>query len=205
VRADLFEGLGAGAGERAGLMRQQGRLWLLWPKGRALPPPGPGVAPAAAPAAASTAVLLQGLLQAQQAGGRRIVVDARVPAQLRVAQGADTSSWPGLLAVLRANGMAVYSSGGSSHVVPEDDIRSQPLPVVTADDAGVADDEWVTHTMALQYLDAAQLVPVLRPLLAQHGYLAAVPGANALLVVDRQANTRRLAATLREMDKPPTR
>lgn len=205
VRADLFEGLGPGAGERAGLMRQQGRLWLLWPKGRALPPPGPGVAPAAAPAAASSTLPLQALLQPQQAGGRRIVVDARVPAQLRVVQGADTASWPGLLAVLRANGLAVYSGGGTSHVVPETDIRSQPLPVVTADEAGVADDEWVTRTLALRYLDATQLVPVLQPLLAQQGHLAAVPGANALLVVDRQGNTRRLAATLREMDKPPTR
>ncbi len=39
VRADLFWGLGPAAGERAGRMRQQGSLWLLWPRG--LPPPAP--------------------------------------------------------------------------------------------------------------------------------------------------------------------
>lgn len=37
VRADLFWGFGAGAGEAAGLMKQQGQLWLLWPKDAALP------------------------------------------------------------------------------------------------------------------------------------------------------------------------
>lgn len=37
IRADLFWGFGAAAGESAGLMKQQGRLWLLWPKGEKLP------------------------------------------------------------------------------------------------------------------------------------------------------------------------
>ncbi|WP_342623501.1 murein transglycosylase A [Pseudomonas alkylphenolica] len=37
VRADLFWGTGAEAGELAGNMKQQGQIWLLWPKGAALP------------------------------------------------------------------------------------------------------------------------------------------------------------------------
>jgi len=37
VRADLFWGTGDAAGELAGSMKQQGRLWLLWPKGTPLP------------------------------------------------------------------------------------------------------------------------------------------------------------------------
>jgi membrane-bound lytic murein transglycosylase A len=39
IRADLFWGFGAAAGESAGRMRQQGRMWLLWPKGAAPPMP----------------------------------------------------------------------------------------------------------------------------------------------------------------------
>jgi membrane-bound lytic murein transglycosylase A len=38
LRADLFFGMGPGAGEAAGRMRQQGALWLLWPVTEA--PPG---------------------------------------------------------------------------------------------------------------------------------------------------------------------
>ncbi|MBO3278042.1 murein transglycosylase A [Pseudomonas schmalbachii] len=37
VRADLFCGTGAEAGELAGNMKQEGQIWLLWPKGAALP------------------------------------------------------------------------------------------------------------------------------------------------------------------------
>ncbi|MCL2876222.1 MAG: MltA domain-containing protein [Betaproteobacteria bacterium] len=32
VRADFFWGFGDGAGEQAGKMRQQGQMWVLWPK-----------------------------------------------------------------------------------------------------------------------------------------------------------------------------
>lgn len=42
VRADLFWGTGEAAGTLAGHMKQSGRLWLLWPKGVALPAPGGG-------------------------------------------------------------------------------------------------------------------------------------------------------------------
>lgn len=41
VRADFFWGFGDEAGREAGRMRQQGRLWLLWPRGVPLPTPSP--------------------------------------------------------------------------------------------------------------------------------------------------------------------
>ena len=37
VRADFFWGTGPDAGAQAGRMRQQGRMWLLWPTGEPLP------------------------------------------------------------------------------------------------------------------------------------------------------------------------
>ena len=39
VRADFDWGTGAEAGAQAGRMRQQGRMWLLWPRGAELPRP----------------------------------------------------------------------------------------------------------------------------------------------------------------------
>ena len=39
VRADLFCGSGTEAGSLAGGMRQQGRMWVLWPRGETLPRP----------------------------------------------------------------------------------------------------------------------------------------------------------------------
>ncbi|MCL2873004.1 MAG: murein transglycosylase A [Betaproteobacteria bacterium] len=40
IRADFFCGTGKQAGARAGEMRETGQLWLLWPKGVALPDAG---------------------------------------------------------------------------------------------------------------------------------------------------------------------
>jgi membrane-bound lytic murein transglycosylase A len=37
VRADLYWGSGGEAGALAGRMRQQGRLWILWPRGEGPP------------------------------------------------------------------------------------------------------------------------------------------------------------------------
>jgi membrane-bound lytic murein transglycosylase A len=37
VRADLFFGFGAEAGAQAGMMKQEGEMWILWPKGVPLP------------------------------------------------------------------------------------------------------------------------------------------------------------------------
>jgi membrane-bound lytic murein transglycosylase A len=37
IRADFFWGSGPEAGSLAGRMRQQGSMWLLWPRGEPLP------------------------------------------------------------------------------------------------------------------------------------------------------------------------
>ena len=39
VRADYFWGFGDEAGREAGRMRQQGRMWILWPKDAGPPAP----------------------------------------------------------------------------------------------------------------------------------------------------------------------
>ena len=39
IRADFFWGTGNAAGTLAGRMRQQGRMWILWPRGEPLPRP----------------------------------------------------------------------------------------------------------------------------------------------------------------------
>ena len=40
VRADFFWGFGDDAGRQAGRMKQDGRMWILWPKGAGPPSPG---------------------------------------------------------------------------------------------------------------------------------------------------------------------
>jgi len=200
VRADLFFGLGHDAGERAGAMRQQGRLWLLWPKGRPLPPPGPGVAPATG---SSATVELQALLDAlARTTGRRFFVAQQAPAQLRGGSFDATSvGYPQLLGLLRNNALAAVTVDGVVNIVPEVQVRSYALPVVTQDDATIADDEWVTRTIPLRTETAESLVRSLRPMVAVNGFLSAAPGNRAIVVVDHYANTRRLLEMVRSIDK----
>lgn len=206
VRADLFWGLGAEAGERAGNMRQSGRVWLLWPKGRPLPPPGPGVAPTnAGTAGAPPLVDLQVLLdEVTRRTHKRFLVDHQVPAQLRLGS-VDPSgiTYPLLLAVLRNNSLAAVTVDGVVDIVPDTQIRSYTLPVVGNDDPSIADDEWVTRIVKLHHADAAQAIPALRPLMPPQAHLATVPGTNTLVLVDRYGNTRRIIQMLQAMDKPP--
>lgn len=93
--------------------------------------------------------------------------------------------------------------------LPVATIRQYPVPTISSDDPGIPDDEWVSELVRLQSTSAAQLVPILRPLLPQYGHLAAYPEQNALLVVDRYGNVKRIIALVRSLDKPaasaPTR
>jgi membrane-bound lytic murein transglycosylase A len=200
VRADLFFGLGHEAGERAGAMRQAGRLWLLWPKGRPLPPPGPGVAPANG---ATATVELQALLDTlARTTGQRFLVAQSVPAQLRGGSfDATAATYPLLLGLLRNNALAAVRLQGVVNIVPEAQIRSYALPVVTQDDESIPDDEWVTRTIVLKNEVAESLVRSLRPMVPQSGFLLAAPDNRAIVVVDRYANTRRLLQTVRAIDK----
>jgi type II secretory pathway component GspD/PulD (secretin) len=49
----------------------------------------------------------------------------------------------------------------------------------------------------------AQLVPILRPMMPQYGHMAALVDRNALILVDRTANVRRLVELIRILENLP--
>jgi general secretion pathway protein D len=67
--------------------------------------------------------------------------------------------------------------------------------------------EWVTRVITVRKISAAQLVPVLRPLMPQTAHMAAsVAGPDGekltkLIVVDRYANVRRISQIVDELDR----
>ncbi len=81
--------------------------------------------------------------------------------------------------------------------------RQTPSPLVPADNIRAADAEIVTAIVAVKNIGAALLVPVLRPLMPQQAQLSAVIGRNALIIVDRAANVRRLVAITEALDRLP--
>lgn len=133
--------------------------------------------------------------------GKNFIVDPRVKGKVTVISSRPMSTegvYETFLAVLQVQGFAVIPAGEALKIVPETNARQ---------DGGMlgpgarAADEVVTHVYALENISAAQLVPILRPLVPQWGHLAAYAPANMLIIADRAANVRRLDSLIRRMDQ----
>ena len=163
------------------------------------PPPGlfPGL----------PTVALEPLLQrVARAANKKFLVDGHVSPQIYLG-GVDANdvTYPLLLSILRANNLAVVEIEGRLNVVSVFEIRLYPVPFANTDDPNIAADEWRTRVLQLTNIEAAQTVPILRPLLPQAAHLAAFPSSNQLVIVDRYANVKRITEIVRALDKPSPR
>jgi type II secretory pathway component GspD/PulD (secretin) len=131
---------------------------------------------------------------------KKFIVDPRVRGDVSmIGQEPTNVDYPTLLLILRVYGFAATEEGGYVHVIPDANIRQQPLPLVTGKES-YADGEYVNKIIMLKNVPAAQLVPILRPLLPQVAHLVALPCKNALLLVDVFASVKRIEQIARALD-----
>ncbi len=78
-------------------------------------------------------------------------------------------------------------------------VRALPLVQVSGKETR-PDEEFVSKIIAVKSIPAAQLVPLLRPLIPQAGHLVALPRVNKLILVDTFANIRRLETLVQALD-----
>ncbi len=133
--------------------------------------------------------------QVQQVIGRPIIIDPRVRAQLTVLSNAPMTAdafYRTFLASLEVHGFVALESGNTIQIVPDSNARFG------------AGDDYVTQAIVLDNIGAAQLVPILRPLLPQSAHLASHPSSNALIIADRPQNMRRMLELVRRMDQAGT-
>jgi general secretion pathway protein D len=137
---------------------------------------------------------------------KRFLIDPRVRASVTlVGLDARDVTYPLLLTILNVHGFSAQERDGVIVVVPDAYDRQVASPLVPADNIKASDAEVVTAILAVKNMSAAQLVPILRPLMPQQAHLAAVTDRNALIIVDRAANVRRLVAIAEALDRlPPT-
>jgi len=112
-------------------------------------------------------------------------------------------TYPQLLAILQLNGYVAVERDGLVEVLANSDARQAPTSVASPDNIKGLDDELVTVVLTLKNINAAQLVPILRPLMPQYGHLAAFSDRNALILTDRSANVRRIVEIARTVDALP--
>jgi general secretion pathway protein D len=135
--------------------------------------------------------------------GKNFVVDPRVKAQVTVISGEPISKaelYQVFLSVLQVHGFAAVSVDGIVKIVPDIIAKQGPAPV-TGDGQG---DELITRVIPVYNVSAAQLVPILRPLVPQQAHLAAYTSSNVLVISDRAANVDRMATLVKKIDQPIT-
>ena len=139
----------------------------------------------------------------ERASNKRFLVDGKVGPRIYLADvEANDVTYPILLSILRANGLAAVEIEGRINIVRDFEVRFLPAPMTQTDDSSIAADEWVTRVLTTTNVEAAQLVPILRPLLPQAAHLAAHAPTNRLIVMDRYANVQRITAIVRALDVP---
>ena len=134
--------------------------------------------------------------------GKNFIVDPRVKGKVTVISAAPMDNqavYETFLAVLQVQGFAAVPAGDAIKIIPETNARSDG-GILTRSGAGMPLDDLVTYVYAVKNVSAAQLVPILRPIMAQSAHLAAYPGNNMLLIVDRAGNVARLIEIIKKLD-----
>ena len=135
--------------------------------------------------------------------GKNFIVDPRVKAKVTVISSTPTNAdelYEVFLSVLQVHGFAAVETGDLIKILPEVTARTGPVPNLGTDSTSSGSDQLVTHVIKLANVSAAQLVPILRPLVPQQGHLAASPNTNQLVITDRASNVTRLVQIIRRID-----
>jgi general secretion pathway protein D len=133
--------------------------------------------------------------------GRNIVVDPRVKGTMTLSTDRPVppaAAFNQFVATLRLSGYTVVESGGLLKVVPEAEAKLQGGAVTV--DGTVAGSQIVTQIFRLNFESAANLVPILRPLISPNNTINVNPGNNSLVITDYADNLRRLARIIAALD-----
>ena len=133
--------------------------------------------------------------------GRNFIIDPRVNANVTMLSSTPMSAdafYEAFLSILEVYGYIAMNTGDITKILPSASARQYPGFLGT-DGAGA--DDIVTQVIQVRNVGAAQLVPILRPLIPQYGHLAAHPGSNILIISDRAMNVERMLRIIRRIDQ----
>ena len=134
--------------------------------------------------------------------GRNFIVDPRVKGKVTVVSHRALKAseiYQVFLSVLKVHGFAAIPGKNVTKIVPE--VNAKQDAIRTGRTSIPYSDEFITQVLEIKNVDAAQLVPILRPLVPQRGHLAAYPGSNVLVISDSASNIRRLKKIINSIDQ----
>jgi general secretion pathway protein D len=133
--------------------------------------------------------------------GKNFIVDPRVKGNITVISSKPLSAdqvYDLFLGVLSVNGFAAVPSGNAIKLVPDVNAKQNAVPFDLRQK--LKGEALVTRVILLENTSANELVPVIRPLLPQFAHLAAINGANALVISDHANNITEIENLLRSLD-----
>jgi general secretion pathway protein D len=136
---------------------------------------------------------------------RNVVVDPRVKGTLNLSTEQPVSAqeaWIQFLSALRLQGYAMVETQGLYKVVPEADAKLQGGSVQQVDNAGAGSGggQIVTHIFRLNFEQANNLLPILRPLISPNNTINVNPSNNSLVITDYADNLQRMARIIASLD-----
>ncbi|MEY2921159.1 MAG: hypothetical protein RL261_2464, partial [Pseudomonadota bacterium] len=135
--------------------------------------------------------------------GKNFIVDPRVKAQVTMLSSTPMSPnafYEAFLSILQVHGFVAVPSGDTIKIIPDANARQVPANDLPSR-VSATSDEIVTQVVAVKNVSAAQLVPILRPLIPQYGHLAAYPASNMLIISDRASNVNRMMRIIQRIDQ----
>jgi len=135
--------------------------------------------------------------------GKNFIVDPRVRAQVTMLSSTPMSPdafYQAFLSILQVHGFVAVPAGKVIKILPDANARQLPANDLPSSVSSTSD-EIVTQVIAVKNVSAAQLVPILRPLIPQYGHLAAYPASNMLIISDRASNVNRMMRIIERIDQ----
>ncbi|MHB1587452.1 MAG: type II secretion system secretin GspD [Acidiferrobacteraceae bacterium] len=135
--------------------------------------------------------------------GRNFLLDPQVHGKVTIISATPVSraaAYQIFLTALKAQGFTgVVGPGGVVRILPQaEGNQSAPVSLRLVPRGG---DQLVTQVVRLRYSSAAQMMPLLRPLMAATGVLSIYAPSNMLVITDYADNVRRLLRIVREIDR----
>ena len=137
------------------------------------------------------------------ATGKNFILDPRVRAQVTMISTTPMSPeafYQTFLSILAVYDFIAVPDGAVVKILPDANARQMPS-IDLPDSVSSTSDEIVTQVIDVKNVSAAQLVPILRPMIPQYGHLAAYPAGNILIISDRASNVNRMIRIIRRIDQ----
>ncbi len=137
------------------------------------------------------------------ATNKNFIIDPRVRAQVTMLSSTPMTPaafYEAFLAILQVHGFIAVQDGNVVKILPDANARTIPS-IDLPDHVSATSDEIVTQVVDVKNVSAAQLVPILRPLIPQYGHLAAYTASNILIISDRASNVNRIVRIIRRIDQ----